>query len=95
MKNVPEARHHEMTGTTRLSVTGTPKRLERPEGKMDMSEATERGKFVHFSGAILGYPLAGDGREWSAECEGNLLSPVREEQQLNCKGICRIVYHEL
>jgi len=49
MKNFPEARHHgtvslrtklsKMTGATRLSVTGTPKRLEGPEGKMDMSEA--------------------------------------------------------
>jgi hypothetical protein len=43
MKNVPEARHHEMTGKPYLH------EVERPEGKMDMSEATERGKFVHFS----------------------------------------------
>ncbi|MCX5801920.1 MAG: hypothetical protein NTU69_00025 [Proteobacteria bacterium] len=36
MKNVPEARHHEMTGEPYLQ------EVERPEGKMDMSEALKR-----------------------------------------------------
>jgi hypothetical protein len=36
MKNVPEARHHEMTGEPYLH------EVERPEGKMDMSEALKR-----------------------------------------------------
>ena len=97
----PVARHHgtvslrtklsNMTGATRLSVTGTPKWLERPEGETGMSEvphicgASLPVSVERFSGTRLRV-MVGNG---VPECEGNLLSAVRENRQWNCKAICR------
>jgi hypothetical protein len=64
--------------------------MERPEGETGMSEVPARAgaslpvSVERFSGTRLRV-MVGNG---VPECEGNLLSPVREEQQLNCKGIC-------
>ena len=61
-KEFPVARHHGMTAIPYLEEAERP---ERGNGHV-RSPASMWGKFARLSGANLGYPLAGDGREWSA-----------------------------